>query len=122
MAISTMFQGDDFKRIVQGTMLGAAATMVLGFGWGGWVLGGTARETAQTTATTAVVKALVPICVEQFQAAPDSGNKLVELKKASSWEQSTYIEKGGWASMPGSKDTNYSGLSQACATALRDLK
>ncbi len=32
------------------------------------------------------------------------------------------VEKGGWASMPGSKDTNYSGLAQACATALRDLK
>jgi hypothetical protein len=122
MEISSMLRGEAPKRMLQGALIGAAATMLIGFNWGGWVLGGTAQDMAQKSASTAVVAALVPICVEQFQQGSDAPAKLVELKKISSWEQSAYIEKGGWSAMPGGKAANVSGLSQACALALRDLK
>ena len=46
---------------------------------------------------------------------------LAELKKTSSWEQSTFVEKGGWAVMPGSKSAD-SGVPQACANMLSNLK
>lgn len=122
MELPSMLKGEALTRLLQGAAVGAVATMIVGFSWGGWVTGGTALDMAKANASTAVVTALTPICVEQFQKGPDSANKLVELKKASSWEQSTFVEKGGWSSMPGSKDANVSGVSQACATALRDMK
>jgi len=46
---------------------------------------------------------------------------MVELKKVSSYQQSTFIEKGGWATLPGS-DTANSAVAQACANMLNDLK
>src|SRR6478736_6195341 len=43
----------------------AVLTMIVGFSWGGWVTGGTARATAETMALQAVVTRLAPICVIQ---------------------------------------------------------
>jgi hypothetical protein len=122
MEIPQFFKGEAFTRLLQGVALGAVATMAVGFSWGGWVRGTTAEELARTRANSAVVAALARICVEQFQQSSDAPAKLAELKQANSWDQSGYIEKGGWSVMPGSKGTNVSGVSQACATALRDLK
>jgi hypothetical protein len=120
MDIKSIVSGDSLKRLLQGLSLGAALTMIVGFNWGGWMLGSSSHEFAQSTANAAVVKALVPICLAQFQQASDSSAKLVELKKASSWDQSVYIEKGGWSAMPGST-TNVTGVAQGCAIALRDM-
>ena len=122
MELPQFFKGESFTRLLQGIALGAVATIVVGFNWGGWVRGGTAEEMAKTHATSAVIAALAPICVEQFQQAADAPAKLAELKKASSWDQSALIEKGGWSVMPGGKGTNVSGVAQACATVLRDIK
>jgi hypothetical protein len=121
MELSKTLGSESFKRMLQGIALGAVVTMIVGFTWGGWVKGSTADEMARTQAKSAVVAALAPICVEQFQKGTDAVAKLAELKKASSWEQSTYIEKGGWSVMPGTKG-DVSGVAQACATTLRDLK
>jgi hypothetical protein len=46
---------------------------------------------------------------------------LTALKKTDSWQQAAYVEKGGWAPMPGSKTAD-SGVSQACAALLSNLK
>jgi hypothetical protein len=53
-------------------------------------------------AAPAVVAALAPICVERFHQQADAETKLVEFKKVSSWDRRSIIEKGGWATMPGS--------------------
>jgi hypothetical protein len=79
----------------------AALTMIVGFVWGGWVTGATAHELAAQTAQDAVVKRLAPICVLQFRQAPGKEQKLQELEKTDSWQRSEYIEKQGWATMPG---------------------
>jgi len=121
MELPAMLQGDSLKRLVQGLVVGAAATMIVGFNWGGWMLGSTAKALADTTATSAVVAAIAPICVDQFQRGTDAAAHLTELKKASTWEQATFVEKGGWAVMPGSKSPD-SGVAQACATMLDSLK
>jgi hypothetical protein len=42
---------------------------------------------------------------------------MVELKKTSSWQQDTYIEKGGWATFPGMSAPDRS-VAQACANLL----
>ena len=56
-------------------------TMIVGFSWGGWVTGGTARQTAENMARDAVVTRLAPICVTQSGRDLGKGQKLVALKR-----------------------------------------
>ena len=105
------------KPLLLGAAAGAIALAIIGFTWGGWVKGSTAEAGAKQRAETAVVAALVPICVARFNGAADVAVHAAALKKASSWDQSSYVEKGGWANMPGSTTTN-TDLARACAEAL----
>jgi len=108
------------KRLLQGAAVGAVATVAIGFGWGGWMLGSTAKTLAETTANTAVVAAVAPICVDQFQHSSDAVKNLTALKKTDTWEKAAFVDKGGWAVMPGSKAVE-SGVPQACAALLGSL-
>jgi len=121
MPASAWYQGESLKRLLQGAAVGAVATLAIGFGWGGWMLGSTAKTLADSTASSAVVAAIAPICVDQFQHSADAANNLTALQKTSSYEQAAYVEKGGWAIMPGSKAVD-SGVPQACAAILSNLK
>ena len=115
------YQGESLKRLLQGAALGVVATVAVGFGWGGWMLGSSAKTLADSAASSAVVAAIAPICVDQFQRSADAAGNLTALKKTDSWQQAAYVEKGGWATMPGSKAAD-SGVSQACAAILSSLK
>jgi hypothetical protein len=121
MPASAWYQGESLKKLLQGAALGAFATLGIGFSWGGFMLGSTAKTLADSTANIAVVAAMAPICVDQFQHNADAGNNLTALQKTSSYEQAAYVEKGGWSMMPGSKAAD-SGVSQACAAILSNLK
>ena len=79
----------------------AALTMIVGFTWGGWVRGATARSMAEAVAEEAVVKHLAPICVVQFQQDPAKDQKLKALRDLSAYERGDYVKKQGWAKMPG---------------------
>jgi len=106
------------KPGIWGAVIGAVAMSVIGFSYFGWTLGSTAERMAQERAQTAVVSALAPICVENFRHQADSAAKLVEFKKvSSSWDRRAIIEKGGWATMPGS-DAPDSAVAGACADEL----
>ena len=120
MEVPSILRGDSFKRLARRSRRHCRGDDV-GFNWGGWTLGSTVEKVAKERADTAVVAALAPICVDQFQHSADAATNLAELKKTSSWEQSTFVEKGGWAMMPGSKTVD-SGVSQACANMLSNLK
>jgi hypothetical protein len=100
-----------------GAVGGAVACAVIGFGWGGWVTGGSAQKAATTAAHDAVVAALAPICVERFRGQSDAAAKLIELGKASSWDRGNVIAKSGYATMPGSKGVD-SDVARACAELL----
>jgi hypothetical protein len=118
---SAWYQRESLKQLLQGAALGAFATLGIGFSWGGFMLGSTARTLADGTADSAVVAAMAPICVDQFQHSADAANNLTALQKTNSYEQAAYVEKGGWAMMPGSKAAD-SGVPQACAALLSNLK
>jgi hypothetical protein len=92
-------------------------TMIVGFSWGGWVTGGTARQTAETMAHDAVVTRLAPICVVQSGRDPGKAVKLVALKDESSWQRGEYIGKQGWATMPGEQEPDRR-VAELCATLL----
>jgi hypothetical protein len=84
----------------------AALTMIVGFTWGGWVRGATARSMAEAGAEDAVVKHLAPICVVQFQQDPAKDQKLKELRDMSAYERGDYVKKQGWAKMPGAGEVD----------------
>ena len=117
MQVPSILQGESLKRLLQGAAVGAVTTIVIGFNWGGWTLGSTAKEMAQKSSSTAVVAALAPICVDKFQHAADAPANTVELKKVNSWQQDTFIEKGGWATFPGMISPERE-VAQACANLL----
>ena len=98
-------------------MASVVLTMIIGFSWGGWVTGGTARTTAETMAHDAVVARLAPICVVQSGRDPANAVKLVALKEESAWQRGEYVGKQGWATMPGEREPD-SKVAQACATLL----
>ena len=108
------------KSSLWGAAAGAAALAILGFTWGGWVTGGSAEKLASQRASSAVVAAIAPICVNQFQAAVDAPARLDEFKKVSSWDQTAFVEKAGWATMPGS-DAPSAGVARACAELIGKL-
>lgn len=105
-----------------GAVAGAIALAVVGFNWGGWVSGGTAQKQAAAHASQALVAALVPICVAQFQRGPEAGGRLAALKKTEGWEQGEFVSKGGWATMPGTPAVEPNPeVARACAEALSKL-
>jgi hypothetical protein len=121
MQLPSTLQGESRTRLLQGAFAGFLATVVIGFGWGGWTLGSTAKETAAKSAAAAVVAVLAPVCADKFRHAADASANMAELKKVSSWMQDSYIEKGGWATFPGMTSPDR-GVAQACATLLTTLQ
>ena len=122
MQVPSILQGESRTRLLQGIAIGAVASMVIGFYWGGWVTGGTADKIADERANTAVLAALTPICVEKFLQNSDAKANLAVLQKISSnWEQGQYLEKGGWATQPGATSPDYH-LARACAEKLLQVK
>ena len=109
------------KPGIWGVMIGAVGTMIVGFSWFGWTLGSTAERVAQQRTELAVTSALTPICVQSFMKQSDATKKLTGLKEIDSWKQSEFVEKGGWATMPGSTEPAQ-GVASACAEALLKAK
>jgi hypothetical protein len=79
-------------------------TMIIGFTWGGWVTGGTARRMADVLGEDAVVKRLAPMCVLQFRQDVKKDQKLKGLKETGTWEKTEFVKKQGWATMPGERE------------------
>ena len=110
-----------FKPAAWGVVVGAVATMFVGFSWLGWTLGSTAERLAAERTNTAVIVALTPACVTRFMQQPGAAAKLAEFQKIESWKQREFIEAGGWATARGDKTPN-SGLANACAEELAKTK
>jgi hypothetical protein len=87
-------------------VISIALTMIIGFAWGGWVTGRTARTMAEDLAEDAVAERLAEICVVQFHQDPGKDQKLQALKETSSYERRAYIQDQGWATMPGEEEPN----------------
>ena len=91
-------------------------TLFIGFGWGGWVTGGTAEVMAQE----AIVQRLVPICVGQFNQDPGKDQKLQELQEKSSYQRDDYVRDQGWATIFGEEQPNRK-VADECVTQLMQL-
>jgi hypothetical protein len=111
------------KTMLVWSCLGSVVVaLVVGFTWGGWVTGGTAREMAETAGDTSRYELASVICVEKFLAQPDARAQLTKLKAIdSSYRQRQFIEDGGWATMP-SKDKAARQSADLCAKVLSNLE
>ena len=107
-----------FKPGVWGAVVGSILTMIVGFSWGGWTTNSTAHQLALKQADAAVTAALVPICLAGEKADAARAKKLGELTAiASSYEQTEFVMKTGWATFPGQEDPNRA-VAEVCASAL----
>jgi alpha/beta superfamily hydrolase len=95
-------------------LFGAVAIAVVGFSWGGWVTGGTARTMAADQSKADVVTALSLMSVDQSKRNPQFAERLAAIKAASSWERGGIVSKNGWATMPGATEAN-SQVARDCA-------
>ena len=64
------------KPGLYGAACGAVALAVIGFSWGGWVTGGTARTMAADQSKAEVVTALSLICVDQSKRDPQLAERV----------------------------------------------
>ena len=97
------------------------ATMFVGFTWGGWVTGGTATDMANKAAEGASAKLAAAICAAQFNSDPEAAGHRAALVKLDTWMRSDFIKKGGWANLPGQKES-VTGATELCARQLADAK
>ena len=97
-----------------------AATIVVGFTWGGWTTSGTAQAMAKEAAAGARQELATAVCVDRFKTGSDASAQLAALKGfGSSWDRGSFVEKGGWAVMPGPKAAERaSKVARLCADQL----
>ena len=117
MQLPAILEGESLTRLIQGAVVGSLATAFLGFNWGGWMLESTARQLAVRDTSAALVAVLAPMCADKFRSASDAALIMAELKKVSSWQQDSFIQKGGWATFPG-MDSPDLAIAAACAKIL----
>ena len=98
--------------------MGVVATLVIGFSWGGWLLGSTATENAEMAAQTATVQALAPICAAKFEKAANAENGMAaKFAAVDSWQRDRHLMKAGWATFPGGAKPD-NNVAEACANLL----
>lgn len=98
----------------------AATVIVVGFAFGGWVLGSSADEMAENAADEARNDLIATLCVGNFAQSANASVELAAIKDASSWERDNLVEDGGWAKIQGIEGTS-SGAVDMCAERLANF-
>ena len=120
MELPAMFKGDSLVRLAQGAFGGFIATVIIGFSWGGWVLGSKAEDNATQRVNAALVQVYAPVCVERFQHQANIEAKWAELTKIDTWRRDDFIKESGFATPPGSTSP-IKAIADACAEALSKI-
>ncbi|MBI3435835.1 MAG: hypothetical protein HY056_12275 [Proteobacteria bacterium] len=120
MQLPPILRGDSLTRLLQGAAAGAAATMLIGFNWGGWTLHSNVVKQVRDAEQASIVRVLAPICADKFQRSADVGTNMQALKKADSWKRDEIIEKAGWTTFPGSEPDRK--VAEACGNLLSQVK
>ena len=112
MRMPEILQGEARTRFLQGIAFGAVAAMTIGFMWGGWVTGGTAKAMTATAETSGRMSVLVPICVAQFTAADGA---IAKFSAAGSYSRDGVIRE--YVKTVASTSMDYS-LARACVAGV----
>jgi hypothetical protein len=114
----------DIKPFAWGLGVGAVVLLIVIFSAGWVVTSGSAEDKAEAMAKGAVMNRLAPIAVAQFMLDPNKEDRLNELKELKTYgenSRSKYVQKQGWATMPGEKDPDVQVADEA-VKRLMDLK
>ena len=90
-----------------------AATVAIGFTWGGWVTGRSAAAMADQAAIRGQANLAAAICVDRFITGPDAKAQTALLVSAEFWRRSDLIRQGGWLVLPGRTDP-VAGAAELC--------
>jgi hypothetical protein len=120
--LPSILQGESLTRLLQGAAVGAIATMIIGFAWGGWMLGSTAKKLATDETRSAIVTIAAPACAEHFVNKAND-EKWAEYQKVDTWRRDTYIKEAGYATVTGLTNdySTSSAIADACVKALNTL-
>jgi len=109
------------KPFVLGMGVGAIVLLIVIFSAGWVVTSGSAKAEAEKMVKEDLVNRLAPICVQQFMKDPNKEERLKELKELDYWRRGEYVEKQGWATMPGEKEPDRS-VAEECARRIVELE
>ena len=112
MKLPAILQGEARTRFLQGITFGAVATIAIGFIWGGWVTGGSARTMSAMAESSGRMSVLVPMCVAQFTAADGA---IAKFKAASSYSRDNVISE--FVKVVGATNMDYS-FARACSAGV----
>jgi hypothetical protein len=116
MQVPSILQGESLTRLMQGAAVGALATVVVGFNWGGWSLASSADKMAKEQSNLAVTAALAPVCADKFRGQPDAAAKTIALSKVEPWKRAEEFPKE-LVTLPGETHPS-SALISACYALL----
>lgn len=110
------------KPAVWGAAGGIVVAAIVAFSAGWIVTTSSAEEMAAERTDKAVIAALTPICVAQFKQQTQNvrTTQLAALEETDSWKRGDFVEKQGWATMPGSQEPNDE-IADACADQLMEV-
>jgi hypothetical protein len=117
----TEMKKEYIKPFAWGMGIGAIVLLIVIFSAGWVVTSGSADAKADKMVQDAVIDRLVPICVQQFLEDPKKEERLKELREVDYWKRGEYVEKQGWATMPGEKDPDRE-VAEACARWVLELE
>jgi hypothetical protein len=98
---------ESIKPFVWGMAVGSVVLLIVIFSAGWVVTSSSAKAEAKAMVAEALMDRLAPIGVAQFMEDPNKEVRLDEMKKLKTWgqnNQSDYVKKQGWATMPGEKE------------------
>jgi heme A synthase len=117
---TTKMKREQIKPFLWGIAVGAIVLLIVVFSAGWVVTSGSAQLKAKTMATDAVMDRLAPMSIAQFMQDPNREVRLKELKELDYWKRGEYVQKQGWATMPGEKEAD-STVAAECARRLLEL-
>jgi hypothetical protein len=112
MKIPAILQGEARTRFLQGIAFGAVGTMTIGFIWGGWVTGESARIMRATAENSGRMSILVPLCVAEFTAADGA---IARFKTGSVYSRENLVSEV--VKSVASTNMDYA-LAKACASGI----
>jgi hypothetical protein len=98
-----------------GAVIGIGATAIVGFSALGWVGAGSAEQMAKQRADSAVVAALVPVCIAQSQTDAVKLTELAAITKP--FDRRDFVMSTGWATTVPQGEPNRA-VAEACAAEL----
>jgi hypothetical protein len=107
------------KELFLWTIACIVVTLIIGFGFAGWMTGATAKKMADEAAARARNQLAAAVCAEHFMRGADARARLAKLKALQWWDRDDLVAAGGWATMPGEKEPNRA-VAEMCAARLAD--